>query len=76
MAKIEIKSHGCFGQVFIDGKEVEVRKASYEISAGNIPVVKLELVGTEDISISATRINPELPDVYKPFYKKIEPTDW
>ena len=75
MAKIEIKSNGFMGKVFVDGKEIEVRKASYEISAGNIPVVKLELVGTDEVSISANGVIPELPDVFKPFYKKIETTE-
>ena len=76
MAHIEIKSQGIFGTVFVDGKEVNgVRKVSYEISVdGKVPIVKLELLGT-DVSIDSNGVIPELPDVFKPFYKKIEPTE-
>jgi hypothetical protein len=75
MAHIEIKSHGIFGTVFVDGKEInDVRKVSYELSIdGSTPVVELELLAT-DIAIDAKGVIPELPDVFKPFYKKIEPT--
>lgn len=76
MARIEIESHGIFGKVLVDGKEVEgVRKVSYELSVdGKVPVVKLELLGT-DVAINSNGLIPELPDVFKPFYKRIEPTE-
>lgn len=75
MAHIEIKSHGIFGTVFVDGKEInDVRKVRYELSIdGRTPVVELELLAT-DIAIDAKGVIPELPDVFKPFYKNIEPT--
>lgn len=76
MAHIEIKSEGIFGKVLVDGKEVDgVRKVSYELSVdGKVPVVKLELLGT-DVAIDSKGVIPELPDIFKPFYKRIEPTE-
>lgn len=76
MAHIEIKSDGIFGKVFVDGKEVKgVRKVSYEIAVdGNTPVLKLELLAT-DIAIDANGVLPELPEVFKPFYKRIVTDD-
>ena len=71
MAHIEIKSRGIFGQVFVDGKKINgVRKVSYEISIdGKVPIVKLELSGT-DVFIDSNGAIPELPDVFKPFYER------
>ena len=76
MAHIEIKTHGIYGIVFVDGKEVhDVRKVSYEPSADEkAPIVKMELLAT-DVAIDAKGVIPELPDVFKPFYKRIEPTE-
>lgn len=76
MANIKIEANGTFGKIFVDGQEVRgVRKASYELSIDNkAPVLKLELVAT-DMTIDSNGVIPELPDVFKPFYKRIEPTE-
>lgn len=76
MAHIEIKADGIFGEVFVDGQKVNgVRKVSYELCVDNkAPVLKLELLAT-DMTIDSNGVVPELPDVFKPFYKRIEPTD-
>lgn len=76
MARIEIITTGNIGRVIVDGKEVNgVRRVSYDLSVTNdAPIVKLELVAS-DMTIDSNGVIPELPDVFKPFYKRIEPTD-
>lgn len=76
MAHIEIRVNGTFGQVFVDGQEVHgVRKVSFELEVKTkCPIVKLELVAT-DMTIDGSGIVPELPDLFKPFYRKVEVAD-
>lgn len=74
MAKVEIRSNGVEGHVFVDGKEVpDVRGYSISHYAGGLPVFKLEIV-TTDLVLDGSGFLPQLPDVYKPFYKSIDPT--
>lgn len=72
---IEINQDGITAEIFIDGKKLNgVRKIGFEYECKNhVPVLKLELLAT-DMSID-TQVIPELPEVYKGFYKKIEPTE-
>lgn len=74
MAKVEINSKGIEGHIFVDGKEVpDVRSYSISHSAGGSPVFKLEIV-TDDLILDGSGFVPELPDVFKPFYKSVDPT--
>lgn len=72
---IEINQNGAIAEIFIDGKKLNgVRKIGFEYECKNhAPVLKLELLAT-DMTID-TQVIPELPEVYKGFYKKIEPTE-
>lgn len=76
MAHIEIKTKGLFGEVIVDGQKVNgVRRVSFDLCVDNkAPVLKLELVAT-DMVIDSRGVLPALPDIFKPFYKKIEPTE-
>ncbi|MEE1517284.1 MAG: hypothetical protein UF228_06770 [Lachnospiraceae bacterium] len=60
-------------RLLIDGEDIskETRRIEYVKEAGEAPVLHIEMLAT-DISIS-TECIPELPDIYKPYYKRIEP---
>ncbi|NBI10264.1 hypothetical protein D1641_09610 [Colidextribacter sp. OB.20] len=75
MAKIEIKTEGVKGKVLVDGKEMPgVRSYSVHHDAGSIPMVRLDLIGT-DLFIDGNGFIPALPEVFKSFYRPIETTD-
>lgn len=68
MASIRIETNGVTAKIYVDEKEVPgVRRYSVEHEAGNIPIVQLDLVGT-DLTVDGNQIIPELPEVFKPFY--------
>lgn len=69
---IEIKQNGMLTEIFVDGRKINgVRKVSFEYSCDNLlPVLKLDLLAT-DMAVDATLV-PELPEVFKPFYKKVQ----
>lgn len=68
---IEIKSNGFITEVFIDGKKLNnVTRLSVEQDAGDFMNVVFELF-SDNVSID-TRLIPDLPDIYKPFYVKKE----
>ncbi len=69
---IEIKQEGMTANVFIDGQKVNgVRKINFEYECTNcIPVLQLEFLAT-DMAIDGI-IAPDLPEVLKPFYKKVD----
>lgn len=74
MAKVEIRSNGIVGHVYIDGKEVpDVRGYSISHFAGGLPVFNLE-IATNELILNGSGFVPELPDVFKPFYKRDEAT--
>lgn len=72
---IEINQSGVTAEIFVDGEKLNgVRKICFEYECKNhVPVLKLELLAT-DMTID-TQVIPELPEVYKGFYIKIEPTE-
>lgn len=69
---IEIKQEGVLTNVFIDGQKITgLRKISFQHEAGNnAPVVQMELRAA-DMAID-TNVIPELPEIFKGFYKQIE----
>ena len=76
MAHIIIKNDGSIDgtKIFIDGKEVEgICRVEFIHQGGKFPVVRFEMTA-DSISID-TCIIPELTEIYKPFYRKIEPSD-
>lgn len=75
MAHIIIKNDGSIDgtTIFIDGKEVEgICRVEFIHQGGKFPVVRFEAIA-DSISIDTCMI-PELPEIYKPFYRKIEPS--
>lgn len=73
MAHIIIKNDGSIDgtKIFIDGKEVKgICRVEFMQQGGKFPVVRFEAIA-DSISIDTCMI-PELPEIYKPFYRKIE----
>lgn len=69
MASIKIETKGATAEVYVDGKKVPgVRRYTIEHDAGDIPIVQLDLVGT-DLTVDGNQVIPALPDVFKPFYQ-------
>lgn len=72
MAKVEIKSKGNWAQIFIDGVKVpDVRGYSISHTACGLPVFKLD-VRADDVMFDGCGFIPELPEIFKPFYERIE----
>ena len=70
MAKILIESDGIHGRLYIDGEEVkDVLCIGYSHEGGRIPVLRVDLLA-DSVSIDSDLV-PQLPDIYKPFYKRI-----
>ena len=69
MASIRIKNKGATAEIYVDGKKVPgVRGYSIEHKAGELPIVQLDLVGT-DLTFDGDLVIPALPEVFKPFYE-------
>lgn len=67
-----IKTNGIIGEVYVDGVQVKgVKEYRLIHKGGNSPQLQLDIMAT-NITVE-TSVVPELPDIYKPFYKKIEP---
>lgn len=70
MAHIEIRSAGAFAELLIDGKKIkDVRKICFNFEGGKnkIPVLQLELLGT-DMAIDQKLAKIVLPDALKPYF--------
>lgn len=64
MAKVEIKTFGPTGNVFIDGKEVpDVCSYSISHSAGNFPIFNIGII-TDELKLSGDRIPTEQINIY------------
>lgn len=75
MPKIEIKTEGIKGRILVDEKEVPgVRGYSIIHTAGSIPIVQLDLMGA-DLSIDGDGFIPALPEIFKEFYRPVEPME-
>lgn len=75
MAHIIIKNDGSIDgtKIFIDGKEVKgICRVEFMHQGGKFPVVRFETIA-DSISVDTSMI-PELPEIYRPFYRKIEPS--
>ncbi len=72
---IEIKQDGVFTKVFVDGKELHgIRNICFRHSVDDmdsVPVLKIDLIAC-DVDID-TRIVPDLPEFFKPYYVAKEP---
>lgn len=74
LPKIEINTTGILATVKCDGKEIKgVRGYSISHNAGEIPILRLDLNAT-NLTIDGVMC-PELPEVFKPFYKPIYDED-
>jgi hypothetical protein len=69
--KIEISTDGINAVVRIDGNNVSDKITGYKLrhTAGNIPVLSIDFIAT-NLTVDGKMV-PELPDVLKPFYKRI-----
>ncbi len=74
MIKLKIEGTGRTAKVYADGVEIKgITKYELIHEALDIPEIKLTLIADE-IDVDTHAI-PELPDIYKKFYKRIdEPT--
>lgn len=74
MGKIQIKQEGSKTYIILDGKDISnmVRAFSFEKDASKkgLPVLKLDVIST-DVSVDGACI-PELPEIFKDFYKPIK----
>ena len=71
MAKLKIVGSGISAKLYIDDLEVK-GITNYELihDGGNVPEIKLTIPAHEvDIN---TSVIPELPDIYKKFYKRTD----
>ena len=71
--KIKIETTGIITRIFVDGQELKgVRAIEFKHSAdtNRNPVLSIDLIAS-DMEIDAVLV-PELPEIYKPFYKEKE----
>jgi hypothetical protein len=70
LPKIEINTDGIIAHIKVDGNDVcGVRGYVLTHNAGEIPVLHLDLIAT-NLTVDGVML-PELPDVFKPFYKEV-----
>ena len=74
LPRIEINTDGILTTIKCDGKEIKgVRGYSLSQNAGEIPVLRLDLNAT-NLTVDGVMC-PELPEVFRPFYKAISDED-
>lgn len=72
---ILIKTSGNKAKIFVDGEELKgVRRVKFEKTGLGTPILNIDLIAT-DMTIDSYLI-PELPEVFRGFYRPIEePTE-
>ena len=67
---IRIETDGISSKIYVDGTDITQGVHSYRLEhvPGELPTLHLEMIG-QFISVDAT-LMPELPDLWKPYYRR------